>query len=440
MEPHFAQESLEITLSEFAEQSTGQADTKPLNRYFHELYALLRKHLVAVAFEQETELREILWERVCADQGWESYLRKPLKDSEWQSAGGIKAFDKIKRIAIVRNAYFSNHHYHRGDTGLDAVHSALDRDYLLLKLMYSCASLNASNMARQAFVEEPWLKPMLAAEEAKGDLPPVFEAYQAAYSMLHAHEQQHIEAADGHFEQMMRLLRGPGSIERDEAIDLHTYALNHLILRVQQGLGKPESVHALVDDMLDRGVLLSDNLISPSYYKLITSMFCRAGMLQAAEDFVEGNHHRIVLELREECYFYNQMVVAFHKGDMSRARKWLYDDYKRYKDLHYDLGARVYRCKIAFRLGKWEVMELDSESMRLRLLRLHNEGKISDQIKAQFDQLRKYAMRVALLMQEPEAKREKGIPEMIARLSAEPDPRPTKWMIPALRELLQPPK
>ena len=435
LEPCFLRADRGEQIADFATNLLGKPDTKTLNRYFSELFKLLRKFLVQQQFERDERQEEAYWTEICAEHGWEKWMPKPTSEKDLQRAGGHRTLKRAMQVAMARNEFFSGHQYHTGDTGLGDVQRSLDLYCLLQKLKYTCAEGNAAMIADEDLKPQGWLAMLLEEVQAQGKLPVVVEGYVQVWQMLWAQAKGRKAEAQKHFLALRELLQH--EMEQEEAYDLHTYALNHLIRRANAGDSDPAAIYEVISGMLEKELLSENGLLSPRYYKLITNLLCQQGLLDEAEQFVEENGERLLEDTRERNRAYNRAVVAFHRGDLKKARTLLWEGSERFKDRYYDLGSRIYLCKIFFGLEAWEPLEFETESFRQRLLRLAQQGKISEGTRVQMDQLRKYTHKAALAMQLEPERRKRALVKLCKALEEEADPRPTRWLLEALKELLQ---
>lgn len=433
LEKYLKKSDTETELLDFAEEAIGKRDNTLVVRIFSKLYGMLRAFLIYKAFSIDSAQAEAYWAEVCAERGWERELQKP--PAELDKVTGWRDLHAILRIAEVRNGYFSDHLYHEGETGISQVHASLDLEFLLQKLKYCCASFNELIIHQKPFTTPQWLHAMLADFEKRQGLPEVIRSYAAAFRMLKSQAQSQPESARAHFGELFDLLENARQLDREEFWDLYTYALNYLIIQVSAGAVQGKTVYFVVEKMLEREEIVKIGNLPPRFFKLITHQLCKRGMLEEAEKFVEESRSRIVKKLRKQCYTYNKAVVAFHRGELGQAMKLLAVDFERYKDVHYDLGSRLYRYKIAFLQHDWEVLEKDAGSLRIQVFRLHKEGKISMETREQFNQLQRYCHRVVRVMTAPKGKRRKLLDKLIAQLQAEDDQLPTCWLLEALQDM-----
>ncbi|MGB3549010.1 MAG: hypothetical protein WBA17_18695, partial [Saprospiraceae bacterium] len=247
---------------------------------------------------------------------------------------------------------------------------ALHRYLLRTKLMQAARTLAYQRLRPDAFTI-PLLGEHLTAAARLPEEPDIYLA-AAACRLYHGpaaeREASFRTLRDGLTEHLPRLPRA-------DARDLLTFAINHCILRINEGEERGEylaELFALYQSGTDHELLLERGRISPFTFNNVTGVAVRLGKLEWAGRFVKDHFNRLPPDRREEVYALNAGRLAYAAHDYDEALALLQS--ADYQDFIHHMTARVLQLKIYYEREQDQL--LDAHLKNTRALLRRRRGKL----------------------------------------------------------------
>lgn len=250
-----------------------------------------------------------------------------------------------------------------GETNLQAMDDALDKDYLRRKLRQACLMQSHRNVAVVAY-DQGLLPQVLAFIEAKRlEALPEIGVYYHAYRFL-----QDPEAAN-HFSSFQSLLAElPTTLPGEELRDLYLLGINFCIRLTNQGdTEMAREALRLYREGLTNGALLENGWLSPFTYRNAVALSLKIRDFGWARDFIEHYASALPPEQREELPSYNRARLAHAMGRPEEALEAL--RYVRSNDVLFTLTMDTLRAKIYYETEAHDLLSAHLDKMQIFLRR-----------------------------------------------------------------------
>lgn len=271
-----------------------------------DLYLLIKQFLTDQAMREDgfqpelyllTKLREKNLERIFATEV--NALRKkleqqPIRDSQFY-------YTQFK-IAAEKNGYYGMHQQRVFDESLQQKVDFLDMYYFTIKLKETCEMLNRNTILEEKYqlrlVEE--IISFLGGKPSYLWDQPIIRVYFQIILMLSKPDEE------AHFTSLMNLLPDIHHVfERNEARGMYKQALNYCIKKINRGQGEfLEHLFAVYQQLLANGLLLSEEKISHSDFKNISTVGLRLKKFDWVLTFLKTYRPLISGEHPESIYNY----------------------------------------------------------------------------------------------------------------------------------------
>jgi hypothetical protein len=255
------------------------------------------------------------------------------------------------------------------NTGLDAVISALDAEYIANKLRIAAAALNRANVLGES-AEIALLPEILAFIDAQPEnQSPLIAAYRLVLQTLQAPK------AHEAFSELLRLLASADAqLGAASIAELYTFALNYCIRMVNLGESDFDAqLFALFQLLLERGYLREDGALPVQHFKNFVTLGLRLGHIEAVEQQMRSLTPQLLPDIRANSILFSEASLAFHRGDYRRALRMLRD--VEFTDVYYHLDAKSLLLKVWYELGEVEPLLSLVQTFKIYLQR---NRKISD--------------------------------------------------------------
>lgn len=406
-------------------------------RYLYRRIAQLLEELMEFisfkGYQKDRHIRDYLRVREFSGRNLKKYIpevqRKALDHFDGTASSHSLIFQYLTEKSL--NEYLSQNTPRQSENRLNAVLGQLDEVYLLEKLKYGCAEMNA-RLAGQA--PEPLLlmsEIRAVLQDENRQFSALIHAYGHAFAMLEGF----IRAESGHeraFRHLREFLENQ-PVEAAEGLELMTSALNYAILRYyRKDLEFLSETVELYQILLKRGFLLRDGFISPHYYKNIVVVLCSLGELDWVAEFVEDYKDRISGDPDSLAYLYNKAVIAFHRKQFAETVSLLYNQINNFEHPLFRLGARVYLCRALWARQDFDTLLTVLEAFRLYLKR--NEAILPVQKKQHLEFVKSLSKTCKALTGNPDRKQQL-LDQVGERLEASPYRDAIPWFRDELRRL-----
>ncbi len=246
---------------------------------------------------------------------------------------------------------------------------ALHRYLLRTKLMQAARTLAYQRLRPDAF-DIPLLEEHLTAAESLPDEPDIYLAAAACRLYRGASNER-----DAHFHALRDgLAANLGRLPHEDARDLLTFAINHCILRINEGQDAAylEELFGLYQRGTDLGLLLDRGRISPFTFNNVTGVAVRLDKLAWAARFVADHRDRLPPDRREEVYALNAGRLAYAGREYDDALALLQS--ADYQDFIHHMTARLLQLKIYYERGQDQLLAAHLKNTRALLRR--RRGKL----------------------------------------------------------------
>jgi hypothetical protein len=244
---------------------------------------------------------------------------------------------------------------------VEPVLDAIDLQFVIQKLKYSCAALNQDRIVGTVHRVE-MIGPVLEyVERHGGRLPALVQVYSRLYRSLEK------PSEEGLFQAFEKLLyASAGEIDRDELKELEQYWSNYYARMVNQG--QTEYLAVLCkgyERWLKTGLLLDEaGHISPENYKNIARSMIQNGALEWTEWFTEEYAVCLAPKNRENAYLFNLAMIHYAKGEFREVIRLVDEILKGYEDIFYNLDGRTLLTRSYLELAEWDGFDREMENFR----------------------------------------------------------------------------
>ncbi len=238
----------------------------------------------------------------------------------------------------------------------------IDVLYVYQKLKFFCRALNQDKIldTAHAYRLEPEILKLV--HEREPDLPPLVNAYLAAYRMLKEPDDS------SHFDCLFALFsEGDMPFGIADSKELLAHLLNYCVRKVNTGeLIYSKARNSLYNIGLEEGLLFEGSGgLSPETYKNIAFSFIDYGDIVAALSFVERYRDSIVPGRdREAVRLLVDGRTAYLEGAFQNAINCFTEVIVQNHDIFFEVNGRILLCKALLEAQKLELLEFELESFR----------------------------------------------------------------------------
>ncbi|HEX5001817.1 MAG TPA: hypothetical protein VFW78_04925, partial [Bacteroidia bacterium] len=345
---------------------TGPVDLKKIRYLFTDMQRAAEELIANSVLSNEPETRRRLLASELARRGaHKNYLSLYNKDAVTAGEDALPASERF--FADFRREETHLLHYlsgqPRGETNILQTDRNLDLFYIVKKLQFLCEMTNIKNVLAVEYTSELQNEIIGALQNGLYADVPAVAAWYSVWLTLTAPENEK------HFIQLQKILESSRrSFEQQELRDLYQYLMNFCIRRINTGDTLYVSTLLAIYKLLLRdGILLTDGLLSQWDYKNITAVGIRAEEVEWTRAFIENYFSILPRKDRQNAYTYNLAYYLFNTGNRSEALALLQK--VEFKDLYYQLDARVILLKCYFEEGDEEAFFYHAAAFRLFIAR-----------------------------------------------------------------------
>jgi len=344
----------------------GAVDLKKLRYLFTDMQRAVEELIAISVLTNEPETRRRLLASELARRGaHKNYLSLYNKDVVTVGEDALPAserfFTDFRREETHLLHYLSGQQ--RGETNILQTDRNLDLFYMVKKLQLLCEMINVQNVLAVEYTSELQNEIIGALKKGIYAEVPAVAAWYGVWLTLTEPENEN------HFLQLQNILATSyKSFEQQELRDLYQYLMNFCIRRINTGDTSYVSTLLTIYKLLLRnGVLLTDGLLSQWDYKNITAVGIRAEETKWTRQFIENYFSLLPRKDRQNAYTYNLAYYLFNTGNHSEALALLQK--VEFKDLYYQLDARVILLKCYFEDGDEDAFFYHAAAFRLFIAR-----------------------------------------------------------------------
>ncbi len=152
------------------------------------------------------------------------------------------------------------------------------------------------------------------------------------------------------------------SFNEDELRDLHLFAINYCIRRVNEG--QKDFFHDIMDfykDGLVKGHLLDNGILSHFTYYNIVAAGLHTHDYEWVEDFIPRYRNSLERSYRDSAYSFNLARLKFARKAYDEALELL--QHSNYHEPLLNMAAKTIALKIYYALGEYEVLSAHLEAL-----------------------------------------------------------------------------
>lgn len=334
---------------------------------------------------------------------------------------------------------------------LEQVLEAQDQLFMLEKLKYACAALNDLLLSNKTVntnekQEVRFIKEILIEIDSDpSQVLLVIQAYANCYKMLrelvYGSQDRLYAKSEGcfpYFQKLRALLSRAHDLDKNEALDLYTYALNFCTLHYDKGILSDLSIQeykTMIEEMLELQLIQENGSIARNYLKNITTIMNKYGELEWVESFLNRFYQKVVDDPDGYYWAYNMVTLKFHQGKFPEALTILRRSFFPYhcKDDFYRIGAKIYEIKSLYEIEDHQMLESRIDALRMELSRKLN---IDRSLNAIYFKFYTYIYRLNRICSEIDPKRTTVAKEMYADIMGSGDQHQLRWFLEKLDKII----
>ena len=340
----------EMEVEEFVEGTSLKATR--FDKLCSQLFTKAKEFLSLRAFQNNNVLSEILFSRAVLERDneletslyWakktEGFLKKQPESPE-------KALAQLYHQVQVTEAKIADRK-HPPDFAKDFVTMLENLDLFgqVKELQLTVAAENISQIFQQKGKAQEELLPeridSLIHKLPEKILPRIY-FYTLCLKVGHNPEES--------LNQLLDLLETSGkNLDPDIHNEAYWFALNYCIRKLNSGNNKYLAITVdLHIQLLNNGLMLEDDKLSPQIFKNMVVLACRDGRLEWAEDFIESWADKLSDDHDGLARIYNRAILVYHLGLFGKAIEYLKEVIQKGShDVFYGMDARMYLWRAYF--------------------------------------------------------------------------------------------
>ena len=251
---------------------------------------------------------------------------------------------------------------------------ALDEYYELARLRLECAILNRRLISGEQDFQSDYQAPVKRAAENE-----IIRLYDLARANLlePAHEGNWLRLKEALELQIKSMEVDQFSPEFREVC---TYTLNGCIRLnnfQRKGIAR-EHLYATYKLLLDHGILLRNDLLSPWHFKNIIKNLVLTERFDEAFSRIEEYGSKLNGDYQENALVYSRALYNFSIGSLEESLRDTHLLLQDYKDVFYGLDGRTLLLRCYFEMADTEQLEMQGEAFRQFLRRLGDRKVLTD--------------------------------------------------------------
>lgn len=268
--------------------------------------------------------------------------RGALRNSEYYVRSGLLLWEEAR---------FQTQHHPEEEPYLMALSDNADLVWLTQKLRYLC--LHTAYRARFQSARELRFRPELESMWRQQDFlqNPAVATWYFCLKMLESPE------SGEYFDRFKEAVLTHGLIfQEDEMRDLHLFAINYCIRRVNEG--QIRFFHDIMDfykDGLAKGHLLDNGVLSHFTYYNIVAAALQTQDYAWAENFIHDYRNALERRYRDSAYSFNKARLKFARKAYPEALELL--QHSNYHEPLLNMAAKTMALKIYYELEEYTVLE-----------------------------------------------------------------------------------
>lgn len=266
----------------------------------------------------------------------------------------------------------------------------LDCYYISQKLRHYCEALGYRNFLS---VEENINLPpgfLIWLRDSKYLKEPAIKSYFLVTQMF-----LHPEKESYYFE-LKKLLKSKGDIFPDNELQsLYIHLINYCIdIKINKGhVNFFEELFTIYQNMLDKNLLIKDNIFDSQHYKLIITIGLQVKEFGWVENFIQTYTAKLPPEEQENARIYNLAKVYFQQNQYNKVIELLRE--VEYQNHTYALGGKLMLLKTYYELNEYLALDSLIDSFRIYLRR---NKMISKEVRQQYLNVLRFVKKLSSTM------------------------------------------
>lgn len=268
----------------------------------------------------------------------------------------------------VENSYYSLVDF---ETRRDAksnheeISTNLDYFYIAEKLRILCSILSRHNVVSHEYnilIKDEIVDFVKKNLKRFKDIPAVAVYFQVYQALIDPTDESH------YFLLKELLDKYALSFPLEEATEIYTYAQNYCVRKINKGNSKfIEELFELYKMLLEQRIIIVDEILSPWYFRNITTVALRLGEYEWTEKFVTDYQHYLPDGFRQSAVSYNLAQVYFYQKKYNEVKTLLQE--VEFEDFTYNLNSKAMLIATYYETDEIEPLYSLFESFRTYLNR-----------------------------------------------------------------------
>lgn len=345
---------------------TSSFEDVKFRRYCSDLTRLVTDFLTYEAYKKNTNEQVTTLIKVIADRNlsklYEPLARKEQKRLEKQPIQDAIAHYQKYNLAATQGLF--KHINRTKPIDILSVVKNLDAFYISEKLKYYCTLLNYQYLV-DIKEELPFITPLmqyLAQANEVEKFPSITIYYYISLTLSTPKEENNYQLLKKALADYSHLF------PKKEAWMMYGYAQNYCIRKINTGDSQYlDELFQLYKEGLDKGLLFTNDELSPWHYKNIVVVGLRLNAFDWVEMFIEKYHVYLNKSFQKNAYSYSLAKLHFYKKEYGKVIQRLQSI--TYEDMFYQLDAKSMLLKTYYELDEVEALYSLMDSFKILLKR-----------------------------------------------------------------------
>ena len=305
-----------------------------------------------------------------------AYRKRKLEDhfertlEETQTLHQKTKFKNAEFYDLSYQIMFEEFHFQSDNQRMEAyklqeISDNMDTAFIAKKLRQSCDLLSHQTIMKKQYdfgLQDKIMEYLEAQESIK---IPAVSAYYYCYKMLKGQKEED-------FIRFKAIIVENASIFPDSEIkDLYLAAINFCIKRMNdENLEYVKNAFSLYQQMLEKGVLIENNVISRFAYRNIVSTGVVLKEFDWVEKFIKNYTQNLEINYKETMYSLSLGRLNYERGNLKEAMSLLQK--ADYTDLLLNLSAKTILMKIYYELDEYDLLSSHLTAMKTFIKRHKN--------------------------------------------------------------------
>ncbi len=370
-------------------------DDVRFRKYISDLTKLIEDFLCQQLYERDSLLRASHLIQAVTEKKVEKLYSSSVRTARRLS----QEFSHKSAAYYYYNYAIENNYYRLADfetkrderTNFEEISSNLDYFYLSEKLRILCSILSRHNVVAHQYniIVRDEIIEFVAHNAVHFENIPAVGIYFQIYQTIIDPENE------AHYFKLKDLLNKYALFfPIEEATQMYTYAQNYCVRKINQSNQKfVHELFVLYKVLLEKKIIIVDGVLSPWYFRNITTVALRLGEYDWTEHFINEYQSNLPDSFRDNAVNYNLAQVYFYQKKYDEVIKLLQEVV--FEDFTYNLNSKVMLLLTYYETDEIEPLYSLFESFRTYLNR-HKDIPLSR--RQSFTELIKYTKKLTKLI------------------------------------------